>query len=208
MGDDGDGPAPVGGGRTTRALDEAVLLDLSEAYVAEMQDIFAEQQRKIRVELERACRPLSRPFPREDEDTDAGRGAALQGRSADLQLTTVPTVADRAGREEGGSSTAGDRRKLVATLPRATEERYLRKILELEAALRNAKASGKRPQIQSQTQSLSPPTPRRNLRSTAAAAVVANFPEPEEDEFLTGEQLRQLKEHVAAVQQQCDDARS
>ena len=32
---------------STRVLDEAILLDLSEAYVAEMQDIFAEHQRKL-----------------------------------------------------------------------------------------------------------------------------------------------------------------
>ena len=49
---------------STRILDKAVLLDLSEAFVAEMQDIFTEHQRKLRVELERACRHLDRLLPR------------------------------------------------------------------------------------------------------------------------------------------------
>ena len=49
---------------STRMLDEAVLLDLSEAFIAKMQDIFTEHQRKLRVELERACRPLNQLWPR------------------------------------------------------------------------------------------------------------------------------------------------
>ena len=70
--------------RSTRMLDEAVLLDLSEAFVVEMQDIFMEHQRKLRVELERACRPLNQLLSWWDDDPEEG-----SARTELLQLATV-----------------------------------------------------------------------------------------------------------------------
>ena len=99
-----------------------------------------------------------------------------------------------------------------------SSESYLKRIAELEEALRRAKARGKRPES-------APVRAAKRQTQGVAAAIVAAFPEPaegeslearqlwqprelEEGEFITGRQLWQLKEHVAIVQQQCDDARS
>ena len=155
-----------------------------------MHDIFAEHQRKLRVELEQACRPLSRLLHRRDDDPESGSGGPLQG---DPESTQVAMVSVSAGRQEGPTSAAvEDCGKQVAVQPEVPVEHYLRRISELEAALRNAKASGKRPQT-------SPPA-TRHVSGGAAATVVVAFLEPEEGEMLMGEQLHQLKEHVAAVQ--------
>ena len=176
-------------------LDEAVLLDLSEAFVAEMQDIFTEHQRKLRVELERACRALDRLLPRRDEEDPEG-GAA--GEKFLLPAVVAATVVQ----SEGGRSTSADRGKQTAGGPEVSSEGYLKRIADLEEALRRSKARGKRPE----TAQL--PVRKRRTQEDTAAAFVAAFPEPVEGESFDAEQFLQLKEHVAVVQQQCDDARS
>ena len=130
---------------STRMLDEAVLLDLSEVFVVEMQDIFIEHQRKLRVELERACRPLNQLLPKRDEDLEEGGAGPLKGSQELLQLAMAVETTTR--HEGGGSTSVEECRKQIAEGPRSPLERHLRRIVELEEALRIVKARGKRPEI-------------------------------------------------------------
>ena len=52
------------------------------------------------------------------------------------------------------------------------------------------------------------PAAKRRTQDDTAAVFVAAFSEPAEGESLDARHFWQLKEHVAVVQQQCDDARS
>ena len=124
---------------STRMLNEAVLLDLSEAFIAKMQDIFTEHQRQLRVELERACKPLNRLLPRQDEED-------LEGGGAGAEFLPLAMATETAVQPEGGRSTLANRGKQTAVGPVDSSEGYLKRIAELEEALRRVKARGKRPE--------------------------------------------------------------
>ena len=111
-------------------------------------------------------------------------------------------VAEAAVQPEGGRSTSADRGKQTAVGLVDSSEGYLKRIAELEEALRKAKVRGKRPET------AQVPATKRRTQVDTAAAFVAAFPEPTKGEYLDARQFWQLKEHVAVVQQQCDDARS
>ena len=160
-----------------------------------MQEIFAEHQRKLREELERACRPLDRLLPRRDEEDPEGGAAGARFLPPAMVAKTVVHPA-------GGQSTSADLGKQTAGGPEDSSEGYLKRIAELEEALRRAKARGKRPE------EVQVSAAKRRTQANRAAAFVAAFPEPAEGESFDAERFLELKEHVAVVQQQCDEARS